>query len=326
MSIVANGLPGVSAETRARIQALIAEHGYVPAAQAQGLATGRAFLVGHVYNNPNPEYLTTMQEGLLDGLDGTGYALVPLPLDRDQPDFAARLSGFVERHRLDGVVLTSSVSEDDRVRPILDGLSTPYVRVAATAVDEPDRSVAGVDRTAAALAAQHLRELGHERIAVVSGPATFLSSRERDAGFADALAGSGAPLDPALVVTGDYTFASGLTAARQLLDAAPRPTAIFCANDEMAVGVLQAAQRAGLDVPADLTVLGFDDFSIATHVRPNLTTIRIPTRQMGRVAAVRLLAAVRGHADDVRDLGCPQPELVLRETTAPPAGRAGRLP
>lgn len=319
VSLVVNGLPGVGAETRARIQALIAEQGYVPTAQAQGLATGRAFLVGHVYNNPNPEYLTTMQQGLLDGLDGTGYALVPLPLDRDRPDFAGRLSEFVERHRLDGVVLTSSVSEDERVPPLLDRLATPYVRVAATAVDEPDRSVAGVDRAAAELAAQHLRDLGHARIALVAGPADFLSARERLSGFADALARSGAPLDPALVVAGDYTFASGVEAARQLLAASPPPTAVFCTNDEMAVGVLQTAQRAGLDVPADLTVLGFDDFSIATHVRPNLTTIRIPTRQMGRLAAVRLLAAVRGRPEDVRDLACPPPELVLRESTAPPA-------
>jgi len=320
VSLVVNDLPGVGPETRARVQALIAEHGYVPAAQAQGLATGRAFLVGHVYNNPNPEYLTMMQQGLLDGLDGTGYALVPLPLDRDRPDFEPRLSGFVERHRLDGVVLTSSVSEDDRVRPLLDGLRTPYVRVAATAVDEPDRSVAGIDRSAAALAARHLRELGHERIALVSGPEDFLSSRERRTGFTDELARSGAPLDPARVVTGDYTFASGTEAGRLLLAADPRPTAIFCANDEMAVGVLQAAQRAGLDVPRDLTVLGFDDFSIATHVRPNLTSIRIPTRRMGHLAAVRLLAAVRGRPEDVRDLTCPAPELVLRESTAPPRG------
>ena len=318
VSMVVNGLPGVGDETRARIEALIAEHGYVAGAQAQGLATGRAFLIGHVFNNPNPEYLITMQQGMLEGLEGTGYALVSFPLERDDPQFVERLRVYVERHRLDGVVLTSSVSEDERLKPPLDELGVPYVRVSSAAVDEPGRSVTGMDRFAAGFAADHLRALGHVRLATVCGPTSFLSGRERLAGFSEALALSGAPLDPTLVVAGDYTFASGLAAGERLLARDPRPTAVFCANDEMAAGVLQAAQRADLDVPRDLSVVGFDDFAIATRVQPSLTTISIPTRAAGRIAVHKLLAE---HLATDADTPYPVPELVVRDSSGPPPAR-----
>ena len=320
VSLVVNGLPGVGDETRARIEALIAEHGYVPQARAQGLATGRAFLVGHVYNNPNPEYLITMQQGLLDGLEGTGYALVTFPLDRTAPRFTERLREFISRHRLDGVVFSSSVAEDERLLPLLTDLGVPYVRVASTAVDVPERSVVGVDRDAAVLAGAHLAALGHEKIGVVSGPLSFLSARERHGGFESALRDAGLTLDPGLVVEGDYTFDAGLRAGSQLLEAEDRPTAVFAANDEMAAGVLQAARRAGLVVPDDLTVVCFDDFSIASHVHPPLTTVRIPTRDMGRLAITTLLSTAPGCAAGSLAQDCPRPELVVRETSAPPAG------
>lgn len=315
VSLVVNGLPGVGDETRARIEALIAEHGYVRQARAQGLATGRAFLIGHVYNNPNPEYLITMQQGLLDGLEGTGYALVTYPLDRDDPHFTERLREFVDRHRLDGVVFSSSVAEDERLSPLLEELRVAYVRLASTAVDVPERSVVGVDRAAAVIAAEHVGELGHERVGVVSGPLSFLSARERLAGFEEGAAGSGVVVDPELVVEGDYTFEAGLEAGRRLLSVPERPTAVFAANDEMAAGVLQTAQRMGLSVPGELTVVGFDDFSIATHVHPRLTTVRIPTRAMGRLAVARLLTPGVGDLPE----HCPSPLLVVRETSAPPS-------
>lgn len=323
VSLVVNGLPGVGDETRARIEALIAEHGYVPQARAQGLATGRAFLVGHVYNNPNPEYLITMQQGLLDGLEGTGYALVTFPLDRAHPQFSERLREFVSRHRLDGVVFSSSVAEDERLDPLLADLRVPYVRVASTAVDVPERSVVGVDRDGAVLAGEHLVELGHERIGMVSGPMSFLSARERRNGFEQALTAAGSPLDDTLVVEGDYTFEAGLQAGQALLDLDDRPTAVFAANDEMAAGVLQAAQRAGLEVPRELTVVGFDDFSIASHVQPRLTTVRIPTRAMGHLAILTLLETQTSATDRGQARDTPSPELVVRETSAPAVSPEG---
>lgn len=324
VSLVVNGLPGVGDETRARIEALIAEHGYVPQARAQGLATGRAFLVGHVYNNPNPEYLITMQQGLLDGLEGTGYALVTFPLDREHPQFTERLREFISRHRLDGVVFSSSVAEDERLLPLLTDLRVPYVRVASTAVDVAENSVVGVDRDAAVLAGEHVVELGHERIGFVSGPMSFLSARERRGGFEQALGAAGLTLDERLVVEGDYTFEAGLQAGQALLDLADRPTAVFAANDEMAAGVLQAAQRTGLEVPRELTVVGFDDFSIASHVQPRLTTVRIPTRAMGHLAILTLLRSSPDGSGHDLTRETPSPELVVRETSAPVAS-AGSL-
>ncbi|WP_165372688.1 LacI family DNA-binding transcriptional regulator [Pengzhenrongella frigida] len=311
VSLVVNGLPGVGEQTRLRIQELIEQHGYTPRAQAQGLATGRAFLIAHVFNNPNPEYLMLMQQGLLDALEETGHALVSFPMQRDDPQFLDRLRSFVDRHRLDGVVFTSSVSEDRRIRPLMEDLGVPYVRVAAKALDTRPRSVVGGDRAAAGLAAEHLYALGHREIAMVAGPPSFLSARERQSGFLATLEGFGAALAPSLIKGGEYTFASGLAAGESLLGGPQPPTAVFAANDEMAVGVMQAAQRAGLRVPNDLTVVGFDDFSIATRVFPRLTTVRIPTREMGRLASLKLLQRAQGTS-------CAPGELIIRETSAPP--------
>lgn len=314
VSLVVNRLPGVGPGTRGRVQDLITLHGYTPRAQAQGLATGRAFLLAHVFNNPNPEYVFVIQQGLLDGLEGTGHALVSFPMQRDDPQFLDRLRNFLDRHRVDGVVFTSSISEDRRLGPLMEAIGVPYVRVAAKAMDTGPRSVIAGDRAAAGVAAEHLYSLGHRRIGFVAGPQSFLSARERRSGFAHTLEELGAPLAPEAIREGDYTCASGLAAGTSLLAARQRPTAVFAANDEMAAGVMQAAQRSGLRVPDDLTVVGFDDFSIATRVLPHLTTVRIPTREMGELAALKLLGRAKATS-------CEAGQLVIRESSAPPPSR-----
>lgn len=318
VSRVINNSPFVKEETRKRVEAVIAEHGFTPDPQARGLAFRRSFLVGMIYDNPSPNYVVNMQQGVLDAVRGAGLELVVHPCNRADDSFLTDVRNFIVRQKLFGVVMPPSVSEDDRVVAILKEADCPYVRIASVSLDEPACMVVTHDSRGAARAARHLAELGHRRIAFISGPDTFRSSHERGRGFAEGLAEHGLTMDPAYVRRAAYTFESGVEAATELLALPQRPTAIFAGNDEMAIGVMKAARDAGLDVPRDLSIVGFDDLPMASRVWPNLTTVRLPIRDMGRMAAEKLTAGLRGL--DPATLVQPEvdPSLVVRDSTAPP--------
>jgi len=318
VSRVINNSPFVKEETRKRVEAVIAEHGFTPDPQARGLAFRRSFLVGMIYDNPSPNYVVNMQQGVLDAVRGAGLELVVHPCNRANDSFLTDVRNFIVRQKLFGVVMPPSVSEDDRVVAILKEADCPYVRIASVSLDDPACMVVTHDSRGAARAARHLAELGHRRIAFISGPDTFRSSHERGRGFAEGLAEHGLTLDPAYIRRAAYTFESGVEAATELLALPQRPTAIFAGNDEMAIGVMKAARDAGLDVPRDLSIVGFDDMPMASRVWPNLTTVRLPIRDMGRMAAEKLTAGLRGL--DPATLVQPEvdPSLVVRDSTAPP--------
>jgi len=168
VSRVINASPYVQKETRERIEAVIAEHGYAPDPQARGLAFRRSFLIGLVYDNPNPQYVVNMQLGLLDGMRGSGFELVVHPCDRGADSFLDDLRGFIERQRLFGVVLTPSVSEDDRVAALMQELGCAYVRVASVSLDAPEHMIETRDRLGGRAAAEHLADLGHRNIALIN--------------------------------------------------------------------------------------------------------------------------------------------------------------
>lgn len=319
VSRVINNSPFVKEETRKRVEAFIAEHGFIPDPQARGLAFRRSFLVGMIYDNPSPNYVVNMQQGVLDAVRGSGLELVVHPCNRAADSFLSELQAFVVRQKLFGVVMPPSVSEDERVVAILKEAHCPYVRIASVSLDEPAHMVVTHDSRGAARAARHLAELGHRRVAFISGPDSFRSSHERGRGFREGLAEHGLTLDEACVRQGAYTFESGVEAAASLLSMPERPTAIFAGNDEMAIGVMKAARDRGLEVPRDLSIVGFDDLPMASRVWPNLTTVRLPIRDMGRMAAEKLTARSRGL--DPATLTQPEvdPCLVVRDSTAPPA-------
>ncbi len=314
VSRVINHSPFVKAETRERINKIIEETGFSPDPQARGLAFRRSFLIGFVYDNPNPQYVVNTQLGMLDAMRGSGYELVVHPCQRGNPTFLADFRRFIERQKLTGVVLTPSVSEDERVKEILDDIGCAYVRIASVPVDDPAHIIVSNDRTGGRAAARHLAELGHKRVAFISGPPSFRSSHERRAGFEEELKERGIALQSEYIIQGAYTFESGLACAAELLKKKPRPTAIFAGNDEMAAGALHAVRREGLDVPKDVSVIGFDDFQIASRVWPPLTTIRQPTREIGRMAAEKLMGAEGAPESDAAET---LPTLVVRESTGP---------
>ena len=317
ISRVINNSPLLKQDTRDRVLKIIEEVGYQPDPQARGLAFRRSFLIGLIYDNPNAQYVIDMQQGVLDVIRGSGYELLVHPCSRQHPNFLSDIRKFAERQRLFGVVLPPRVSDDEGLPALFDEIGCPYVRIAAVAVDRPSRMVVTHDRRGAAEAVRHLADLGHKAIGHVSGPATFRSVHERHGGVIEGLASRGLEFDRRYYAEGGYTFESGVLAGRALLSLDPRPTAIFAGNDEMAAGVYRAAREAGLDIPRDLSVVGFDDSPVATKVWPPLTTVRLPIREMGAIAARKLLAQAPGAAPEGREI-LVEPALVVRQSTAVP--------
>jgi LacI family transcriptional regulator len=248
-----------------------------------------------------------------------GYHLLLETLDIGAADAEADLAGLLSAVRLDGLILTAPICNDSAVLEALEARAVPYVRVS------PDRDrdrapwVGMDDAGAAREMTRRLLELGHRDIGFVEGPAGHGASALRRQGFLAALAEAGVTPRPDLIRAGRFDFRSGLEAADFMLDQARPPTAIFASNDEMALGVTMAAHRRGLNVPADLSIAGFDDIPAATMVWPRLTTVRQPIFEMAAAAADMIIS---GQAK-TRDAAWPPRrlldfEVVIRDSTAPP--------
>jgi LacI family transcriptional regulator len=321
VSRVINRSPMVHEDTRARIQAVMDRYRYVPDPQARGLAFRKSFLIGLVYDNPNAQYIVNMMEGALDGLRGSDYELVVHPCDRHSSDFIAGVRHFVDRQKLRGVIVLPPISENEDLIATLKDAGCEYVRVSYAMLDEPSRMLISNDRQAVAEVASYLQSLGHQRIGYIAGPRGFMSARERREGFVEALEKRGLRIPESMIVEGGYTYESGLAGAEILLSRSPRPTAIFASNDEMAAGVYRAARDLGLDVPRDLSVVGFDDGPIAGRLTPPLTTVRLPIRDIGRMAAGKLIAPdPHGRPEDGSSSSLILPHLVVRDSCQPPRG------
>lgn len=317
VSRVINDSPKVREQTRQKVQAIIEQYGYKPHPQARALALRRSFLVAMIYDNPSPQYVVNMQRAILDELEDTGMQLVIRPCDRHDPDFYERMQDFVDHTNIAGAILPPSVSEDQKLVDLLTAAGCQCVRIASVVLDEPENTVKTHDSSGAANAARHLAELGHRRIVHIRGPVTFRSSHERWRGFREVLGEYGIEVGADSVLEAGYTFDTGLKCATEVLARKNRPTAIFAGNDEMAIGVYQAAHNAGIRIPQELSVVGFDDTPIAARVWPPLTTVRLPIREMGQAATRLLLRAP--DAPKLRQYVSFTPELIVRMSTAEPA-------
>lgn len=318
VSRVINKSPLLNADTRTRVEAVIGELGYIPNPQARALALRRNYLIGLVHDNPNAQTVMNVQRGMLEALLGTEFEMVVHPLNRGAQSMLADLRHFLERQRLFGVLLMPPVSENDSIARLCDDLGCRYVRMGSAMLDDAAHMVASNDREAVSTATTYLIEMGHRRIGLVAGPHGFRSAKERRAGFEDAIRAAGLSLPRSLIADGDYTFESGLVAAERLLELSPRPTAIFAASDTMAAGVMHAARQRGLDIPADISIIGFDDTPIAAHVWPPLTTVRWPSVSMGRSAALKLIAGINEQEEVVEEPSLFLSTLIRRGSVAAP--------
>ena len=320
VSRVINRSPLLNDDTRKRVEDVIGQLGYIPNPQARALALRRNFLIGLVHGNPNAQTVMNVQQGMLEAIQDTEFEMVVRPVDRGSPTMLVDLRHFLERQRLFGVLLMPPISENDSVAKLCDAIGCRYVRMGSSMLDRPENMVASNDREAVRGATEYLIEQGHRRIGLIAGPHGFLSAHERRLGFEEALRNAGIPLPRSMIAEGNYRFESGMAAAERLLDLVPRPTAIFSSNDEMAAGVIHAARQRGLEVPRDLSVIGFDDTPIAAHMWPPLTTVRWPIASMARSAALKMITDVADNDDNdaVQEPSMFVSTLIRRASVAPP--------
>lgn len=316
VSRIINNSPLVRKGTREKVEALMREVGYAPDPLARGLAFRRSFLIGMVFDNPTAQYIVDMQYGALDALRDSGYELVVHPCNIRSPDCVDSVRRFVQQQKLHGVILVPRASEDQALADMLASIDCRYARIVPMQCDDPSgRTIVTHDREGAAEVARHLLDLGHTDVALVTGPSGALSAVERTEGFLQAMADGGVAIAPARIIEGDYSFESGVAAGEALL-ARTRPTAIFCGNDEMAAGVYKVAARARLNIPRDLSVVGFDDSPLASLLWPSLTSVRRHTRETGQIAAASL---IRTDTEPL-PVSSVRPHLIVRDSTEPLRG------
>jgi DNA-binding LacI/PurR family transcriptional regulator len=307
-----NDQPGVGAETRQRVLAAAAELGFAPHSGARTLATTRTENIGFVlYAKPvgSDPFYSRIVQGVERECARHGYHLFLSALD---PDQAAQPQTFslVQSRRVDGLILAGP---DIPARFVLELHTSrlPIVLVDNALSETALDAVLSDDSGGANAATRHLIEHGYQSIACVSGPQTWVSSRERITGYRRALEEAG--IAPQIVVMDETTHDTGRAAMQQILDAGAAPRAVFAVNDAMALGVIHAVEAAGLRVPDDVAVVGFDDLAWTALRRPALTTVHIYKEQMGRIAAGRLFDIIGEPASEpVRSL--VNTRFVIRES------------
>jgi DNA-binding LacI/PurR family transcriptional regulator len=318
VSFALNGRPGVGEATRARILAIATELGWQPNTRARALSSRRAFAVGLIMGRPaellgDDPFFAQFLAGVETVLADHGYALVLEVVAGNRTTEAASYRALATSGRVDGVFILDPRRNDLRFE-LVDELRLPAVVVGQPVGPCGLPAVATVERTAMAQAVDHLLALGHRRIAHVSGPPGLATTAVRRTAWRAALRAAG--VEPGPVVAGDFTAAGGRRATQQLLEQSPRPTAIVYANDLMAIAGVAAASELGVDVPADLSIVGHDDVSLAPYLTPPLTTVHQDVMALGAASARTLVALVERNDPPVIDL--EDPALVVRASTGPP--------
>ncbi|QAY77394.1 LacI family DNA-binding transcriptional regulator [Sphingosinicella sp. BN140058] len=303
VSRVINGRSGIRPETRAAVERAIKALAYTPNTAARSLVRSAELRIGIIYSNPSAAFMSEFLTGLFEEASSSGARLVLLKGEGGRPPTAAALTRFAASG-LSGVILAPPLGESRSVLGAVRKWGIPVAAVGAYDV-EGATCVRIDDRAAACEMTRHLIDLGHRRLGFVLGNPDQAASAERMAGFYDAVrAVDGVSVT---VAQGDFSYASGLVAGEQLLSGPEQPTAIFASNDDMAAAIVSVAHRRHLDVPAELTVAGFDDTSAAVTLWPPLTTVHQPVR---RLAAEALSAVI---AEALCGANAPSPRLLEHE-------------
>lgn len=312
--------PGLLREaTLARVMGAVRQTGYMPNVAARNLRGRRTMVVLVVLPDIANPFFADVLRGIEDALSAHGYGLLIGDIGPNS-EKQAQMVGFVQAGQVDGVILLNGHVPSKGGRDMT-AYGVPMVAICEAIPGASFPQVEVRNRESAREAVEHLAALGHRRIAYLGGPERNILERERQAGFRCGLAARGLPAEPAYFFTGDFTLAAGAAAAGRFLATRRRPTAIFAANDEMAIGFIKTVRDAGLRVPADVSVVGFDGIAFADFVEPTLTTFRQPRRELGRAGAGLLVRAMAGEKVDPSEFRVRLDAVLLDRASTGPAPR-----
>ncbi|MBL8514935.1 MAG: LacI family DNA-binding transcriptional regulator [Betaproteobacteria bacterium] len=310
VSRVLNGSAQVSESKRRAVEDAIAKLSFEPSPLAQGLAMGRTKTIGVITQAISSPFYGEALRGIEEQLGALGY----MPLFASghwTNEDNVKCIALLQKRRVDGlIILTSGLSDQEVIKHshrspiVITGHETTGKHVYSLNLDNVE---------GARLATRHLLSLGHTRIACLAGPADHFDARERIRGYQAALTERGLPLDPQLVVSGNFSAVGGMLAMNQLLDSQVEFTALFACNDQSAYGASLALYRRGLRVPDDISLVGFDDLYDSRFTLPPLTSVNISIFEVGRSAAGAIVDMVEGRQPTAKTTSA---ELVVRESTA----------
>jgi DNA-binding LacI/PurR family transcriptional regulator len=317
-NVLNDGPRPVKAETRQRILATVRRLNYHPSAMARGLARRRTHTLGILFGVVEPSavvlnsYSADVLQGVLTAAAATGYNVTHYT--NRWRDAEHSLAEFRDQ-RSDGLIVVAPTTDSDMM-PTLATLDLPLVAVSWPSERGGVPSVDADDRAGTRQAVQHLLDLGHRRIAHLMGHSNLISATTRCDTFLEVLREAGIAPEPGFVLPGEYSVEAGRENARRLLALPSPPTAIFAGNDEIALGVMEAARERGVRIPEDLSLVGYDDRPVSALLSPRLTTVRQPFVRIGEYATHLLLRRIKGEAvaPETHRL---TPELIVRDSTAP---------
>lgn len=314
VSRVLNQEPNVADKTRERVLEAARELRYTPNLAARGLAASKSYLVALLYDSVSPSYLLKVQQGATNICQEKGYHLIVHPLRGSKQMSRDDIMTMLERLPVDGIILTSPLSENEALISVLTELKIRYIAIGASTDTGAPVGPAIDNRSAAEDMTRFLIKSGHRDIGFIMGDPAHISARLRYEGFKAEMNAHGLAINSEWVAQGDYSFMSGEAAARDIFSRAERPTAIFASNDDMAAGVMAIAGQMGISVPDDLSIGGFDDTATASTVWPRLSTIRQPARDMGARAADFLISSTPNMTEP-QDNFSYEHHLIIREST-----------
>lgn len=323
VSRVVNKEPNVRETTQLKVNKAIAELHFQPNPSARNLASLRSHLIALIYDDPaayelpSAGFIINMQEGALKACKSNNYDLLIHPCNYRDKNVGEELQILIQSARPDGIILAAPLSNMPKVVKAIEKTDTRLVLLAPGTSDGTHTTIATNDKAISCEMTQHLASQGHTRIAFITGHPSHKAVANRFIGYKRGLQSAGLNFLESLVINGDNSIGSGEAAGEKLLRRKNPPTAVFAANDDMAVGVMRAAERLGLRIPTDISVAGFDDIALARQVYPALTTIRQPLVTMTERAAT-ILIENRGDSKESQPREVISASLKIRESTAPP--------
>lgn len=319
VSRVINNRPDVAPDTRARILQVISELGYMPNIIAKSLSSGRSNTLGVIGFGLEYFGSTSVLRAIEKRANEIGFSILLSLLDEFEMEHVDRILQKLFSRQVEGVIW--SIPDLGKK---LEGLTSKFAEVGIPVVflnkeQNGDNMVVALNnRAGGRMATKHLLAMGYHQIGIITGPAEWWESTQREAGWRAAMEEAGIGALEALIAEGDWTASSGEAGLYQLLEQTPTLDAVFVSNDQMALGVLKAARELKLRVPEDLGVVGFDDIPEAAYFYPTLTTVQQDTRQLGAMAVEKLhnfIRSTKKSEANFQETTWVEPQLIIRESS-----------